>query len=332
MEPIIRIRGLKKVYRVGEERVRALNGVDLDIYPGEFVCIIGRSGSGKSTLLNMMAGLEKPSRGSIVIAGEHLEKMNEKQLVDFRLRHIGFIFQQFNLFPSMTAVENVTMPLVYRGVSARKRKAAALKMLKDLGLSKHVNHRPSQMSGGQQQRVGIARAFVTRPKVIFADEPTGNLDTKTTIDVMKMMVRFARRYRQTLIIVTHDPEIADYADRVVTLIDGAITSDVSHEPIYDGKSEQGQTLLPDELIVPDDEIPQGPIDASEDEPIPPLADTLLFPDSDPADGFHQAGRTPAVKDTDTSQSDPEPPPPASGASTDHPAAPDDARQKGDVSP
>ena len=222
MEPIIRIRGLKKVYRVGEERVRALNGVDLDIYPGEFVCIIGRSGSGKSTLLNMMAGLEKPSRGSIVIAGEHLEKMNEKQLVDFRLRHIGFIFQQFNLFPSMTAVENVTMPLVYRGVSARKRKAAALKMLKDLGLSKHVNHRPSQMSGGQQQRVGIARALVSNPEVIFADEPTGNLDSRTSEEILSLIQAMAKRDNHTLVMVTHDPSVAAHADRVVNILDGLI--------------------------------------------------------------------------------------------------------------
>ena len=222
MEPIIRIRGLKKVYRVGEERVRALNGVDLDIYPGEFVCIIGRSGSGKSTLLNMMAGLEKPSRGSIVIAGEHLEKMNEKQLVDFRLRHIGFIFQQFNLFPSMTAVENVTMPLVYRGVSARKRKAAALQMLKDLGLSKHVNHKPSQMSGGQQQRVGIARALVSNPEVIFADEPTGNLDSRTSEEILSLIQAMAKRDNHTLVMVTHDPSVAAHADRVVNILDGLI--------------------------------------------------------------------------------------------------------------
>lgn len=226
MEPIIRIRGLKKVYRVGEERVRALNGVDLDIYPGEFVCIIGRSGSGKSTLLNMMAGLEKPSRGSIVIAGEHLEKMNEKQLVDFRLRHIGFIFQQFNLFPSMTAVENVTMPLVYRGVGARKRKAAALKMLKDLGLSKHVNHRPSQMSGGQQQRVGIARAFVSSPKVIFADEPTGNLDSRTSKQVLYRMLEMSKNSGVTFVMVTHEPELAECADRIVTILDGKVCSNV----------------------------------------------------------------------------------------------------------
>ena len=248
MEPIIRIRGLKKVYRVGEERVRALNGVDLDIYPGEFVCIIGRSGSGKSTLLNMMAGLEKPSRGSIVIAGEHLEKMNEKQLVDFRLRHIGFIFQQFNLFPSMTAVENVTMPLVYRGVSARKRKAAALKMLKDLGLSKHVNHRPSQMSGGQQQRVGIARALVSNPEVIFADEPTGNLDSRTSEEILSLIQAMAKRDNHTLVMVTHDPSVAAHADRVVNILDGLIVDIVDQTG---GRSAPGGSAAPSGGSAPD---------------------------------------------------------------------------------
>lgn len=247
MEPIIRIRGLKKVYRVGEERVRALNGVDLDIYPGEFVCIIGRSGSGKSTLLNMMAGLEKPSRGSIVIAGEHLEKMNEKQLVDFRLRHIGFIFQQFNLFPSMTALENVTMPLVYRGVSARKRKAAALKMLKDLGLSKHVNHKPSQMSGGQQQRVGIARALVSNPEVIFADEPTGNLDSRTSEEILSLIQAMAKRDNHTLVMVTHDPSVAAHADRVVNILDGLIVDIVDQtggRSAPSGSSAPGGSAVP----------------------------------------------------------------------------------------
>ena len=248
MEPIIRIRGLKKVYRVGEERVRALNGVDLDIYPGEFVCIIGRSGSGKSTLLNMMAGLEKPSRGSIVIAGEHLEKMNEKQLVDFRLRHIGFIFQQFNLFPSMTALENVTMPLVYRGVSARKRKAAALKMLKDLGLSKHVNHRPSQMSGGQQQRVGIARALVSNPEVIFADEPTGNLDSRTSEEILSLIQAMAKRDNHTLVMVTHDPSVAAHADRVVNILDGLIVDIVDQTG---GRSAPSGSAAPSGGSAPD---------------------------------------------------------------------------------
>ena len=264
LEPIIRIRGLKKVYRVGEERVRALNGVDLDIYPGEFVCIIGRSGSGKSTLLNMMAGLEKPSRGSIVIAGEHLEKMNEKQLVDFRLRHIGFIFQQFNLFPSMTAVENVTMPLVYRGVSARKRKAAALKMLKDLGLSKHVNHKPSQMSGGQQQRVGIARALVSNPEVIFADEPTGNLDSRTSEEILSLIQAMAKRDNHTLVMVTHDPSVAAHADRVVNILDGLIVDIVDQTG---GRSAPGGSAAPSGGSAPDGgSAPNAPQPAPEANP------------------------------------------------------------------
>ena len=222
MEPLIRIKGLKKIYRVGEEQVRALNGVDLDIFPGEFVCIIGRSGSGKSTLLNMMAGLEKPTRGSIVIAGKHLEKMSEARLVKFRLEHIGFIFQQFNLFPSMTALENVTMPLVYRGVGVKKRKAAAEKMLKALGLEKHLHHKPSQMSGGQQQRVGIARALVAAPEVIFADEPTGNLDSRTSEEILDLMRSITRQHGNTLVMVTHDPTVAAHADRVITILDGVI--------------------------------------------------------------------------------------------------------------
>ena len=264
LEPIIRIRGLKKVYRVGEERVRALNGVDLDIYPGEFVCIIGRSGSGKSTLLNMMAGLEKPSRGSIVIAGEHLEKMNEKQLVDFRLRHIGFIFQQFNLFPSMTALENVTMPLVYRGVSVRKRKAAALKMLKDLGLSKHVNHRPSQMSGGQQQRVGIARALVSNPEVIFADEPTGNLDSRTSEEILSLIQAMAKRDNHTLVMVTHDPSVAAHADRVVNILDGLIVDIVDQTG---GRSAPSGSSAPDGSAAPDGgAAPDAPQPAPEANP------------------------------------------------------------------
>ena len=230
LDPIISIRGLKKTYHVGEERVHALNGVDLDIYPGEFVCIIGRSGSGKSTLLNMMAGLEKPTRGSIVIAGEHLEKMNEKQLVNFRLKHIGFIFQQFNLFPYMTALENVAMPLVYRGVSAKKRLAASRKMLKELGLEKHMNHRPSQMSGGQQQRVGIARAFVSKPRVIFADEPTGNLDSITSKQVLYRMLQISKQMGTTFVMVTHEPELASCADRIITILDGKVQSDVVQDP------------------------------------------------------------------------------------------------------
>ena len=233
-KPIISVRHLRKVFRIGEEKVVALSDINLEIFPGQIVCIVGTSGSGKSTLLNQLAGLEKPTRGAVYIGRTNISKLSEDQLALFRQRFLGFVFQSYNLMPTMTALENVSLPMIFKGVSKSSRERAALEMLTAVGLKKRAHHKPTQMSGGQQQRVGIARAFVSRPKVVFADEPTGNLDTKTTIDVMEMMVRFARRYHQTLIIVTHDPEIADYADRVITLIDGCITSDETHTPIYDG--------------------------------------------------------------------------------------------------
>ena len=229
-KPIISVRGLRKVYQVGDEKVVALGNINLEILQGQIVCIVGTSGSGKSTLLNQLAGLEKPTRGAVYIGKTNISKLNENQLAIFRQHFLGFVFQSYNLLPTMTALENVALPMIFKGIGRRKRNKAALKMLAAVGLKKRAYHKPTQMSGGQQQRVGIARAFVSHPKVVFADEPTGNLDTHTTIDVMKMMVRFARRYDQTLIIVTHDAEIADYADRVITLIDGEIRSDLIHEP------------------------------------------------------------------------------------------------------
>lgn len=230
MEPIIKIRGLVKVYHVGEEKLRALDGVDLDVYPGEFLCIVGRSGSGKSTLLNMLAGLEKPTRGAIQIAGERLDKMNESQLVRFRLQHVGFIFQQFNLFPSMTALENVTMPLVYRGVPPRERSKRSAAMLRQLGLATHIRHKPSQLSGGQQQRVGIARALVASPEIVFADEPTGNLDSRTSDEILTLIRDVARKNNATLIMVTHDNSIAERADRTVRLLDGKVIEILDNRP------------------------------------------------------------------------------------------------------
>lgn len=232
MEPIIKIQNLRKVYRVGSERVVALDNIDLEIMPGEICCILGTSGSGKSTLLNMLAGLEKPTRGSVTILGTDIARANEKQLAKFRREKIGFIFQSYNLLGSLNALENVALPLTFRKVPKRKREAAARKMLKAVGLGKHIRHRPNQMSGGQQQRVGIARAYVTNPPVVFADEPTGNLDSKTTVEIMEMITAIAREHNQTLIIVTHDREIADYADRILFLLDGRIESDtrVEHKP------------------------------------------------------------------------------------------------------
>lgn len=223
---IITIRGLRKVYKLGRERVVALDNIDLDIKRGEICCILGTSGSGKSTLLNMMAGLEPPTRGSVVIDGVDITKTPERKLAKFRQEVLGFVFQSYNLLNTMTALENVALPLTFKGVPRRKREKIARKILSDVGLKGHMRHKPSQMSGGQQQRVGIARAFVAHPKVVFADEPTGNLDSKTTIEIMELITSIARKYGLTLVIVTHDSEIAEYADRIIRLIDGNIVSDI----------------------------------------------------------------------------------------------------------
>ena len=202
MAPIIRTEKLRKVYAVGKERVVALNNVDLSIEKGEFCCIVGQSGSGKSTLLNQLAGLEKPTSGKVYIGKHEISKMTENELAEFRQQHLGFIFQSYNLLPTMTAAENVALPLMFKGVDKKTRLARARKELKSMGLLGRANHLPTEMSGGQQQRVGIARAFVSSPKVIFADEPTGNLDSRTS------------------------KQVAECADRIVTILDGKVCSNV----------------------------------------------------------------------------------------------------------
>lgn len=221
-EPAIQVKNLYKIFRVGNEKVRALNGVDLTIYKGEFCAIVGTSGSGKSTMLNMLAGLEKPTKGEVIVAGEHLEKMNENQLVKFRREHMGFIFQSFNLLGTMNAIENVALPLTFRGVDKKIREAKAVEMLKLVGLPKHMKHRPNEMSGGQQQRVGVARALVLDPEIIFADEPTGNLDSKTSAEVLGLMRKVVTEKNQTMVMVTHDNHLAGFADRIFHIIDGKI--------------------------------------------------------------------------------------------------------------
>ena len=221
-EPAIQVKNLYKIFRVGNEKVRALNGVDLTIYKGEFCAIVGTSGSGKSTMLNMLAGLEKPTKGEVIVAGEHLEKMNENQLVKFRREHVGFIFQSFNLLGTMNAIENVALPLTFRGVDKKIREAKAVEMLKLVGLPKHMKHRPNEMSGGQQQRVGVARALVLDPEIIFADEPTGNLDSKTSAEVLGLMRKVVTEKNQTMVMVTHDYHLAGCADRIFHIIDGKI--------------------------------------------------------------------------------------------------------------
>lgn len=222
MKEIIRVNNLYKLYKVGDSVVRALDGVSFSIYEGEFCAIVGTSGSGKSTLLNMLAGLEKPTRGEVVIAGAHIEQMKEGELVKFRRENVGFIFQSFHLMGTMNALENVALPLTFRGEAKKTRLEKADRMLDLVNLGKHKKHLPNQMSGGQQQRVGVARALVSDPKIIFADEPTGNLDSHTSEEVMHLMRKVVNEQKRTLVMVTHDRSQAEYADRVLEIIDGKI--------------------------------------------------------------------------------------------------------------
>ena len=228
MAAIIAVKNLYKLYRVGDEIVRALDGVDFEVEEGEFCAIVGTSGSGKSTLLYMLAGLEKPTKGSIRIWNKQIEELSETALVDFRRENVGFIFQSFHLIPTYSALENTAMPLCFQGLSKDVRMESAKKMLDLVNLSKHANHLPMQMSGGQQQRVGIARALVVNPKIIFADEPTGNLDSNTSKEVLNLMKEIVRTQNKTLIMVTHDTDLASYADRVFHISDGKITQIVDN--------------------------------------------------------------------------------------------------------
>jgi len=209
---------------MGDERIVALNDISLEFFRGKVYCLLGTSGSGKSTLLNLIAGLEKPTKGTILFKGKPLESLNESQLALYRQRYVGFVFQSYNLLPALTALENVTLPLIFRKVPKRIRNAKAKEMLDAVGLSNRGRHKPNELSGGQQQRVSIARAFVNNPEVIFADEPTGNLDTKTTLEMMDLITDIARTHNQTLLIVTHDLEIAEYADQIIRIKDGGIDS------------------------------------------------------------------------------------------------------------
>lgn len=224
-QPIIQVKNLRKEYPLEDETIVALKRINLNIRRGEICCIFGTSGSGKSTLLNHLAGMEKPTRGCVYIGGVPISRLDEDGLALFRQRHLGFVFQAYNLLPELTATENVALPLMFRGVPKQQREAMARKMLCRVGLSHRLDHFPTQMSGGQQQRAGIARAFIARPDVVFADEPTGNLDTATTAEIMNMICSFAGKFHQTIVLVTHDPEMAAYAHRIVKLIDGEIVSD-----------------------------------------------------------------------------------------------------------
>lgn len=229
--PVIRLQDVRKEYVVGDSHIHALDGVSLTVSPGEFVCISGRSGSGKSTMLNMLAGLEKPTSGEIVILDKHIENMSESARIRFRRQYIGFVFQSYNLMPQYTAVENVELPLMLRGIGKRERRKQALAVMEQVGIVSHAEHKPSELSGGQQQRVGIARALITKPPIVFADELTGNLDTKTSAEIMDLLTGLFRESGTTFMLVSHDPDMSRYTDRTIHLLDGKIISEETNQSV-----------------------------------------------------------------------------------------------------
>jgi putative ABC transport system ATP-binding protein len=231
--PLIHTRGLEKHYDLGAETVRALRGVDLEIHRNEYVAIMGPSGSGKSTFMNLIGCLDTPTAGEYVLNGHPVAGMDEDELARVRNKEIGFVFQTFNLLPRSTALENVELPLVYGGSGKKERRERATEALRHVGLGDRMDHRPNQLSGGQRQRVAIARALVTRPSIILADEPTGNLDSQTSEEIMGLFARLHGE-GQTIIMVTHEPDIAAHAERVVTLRDGKIASDRRQQPTAAG--------------------------------------------------------------------------------------------------
>jgi putative ABC transport system ATP-binding protein len=250
VEPLILIDGVKRTFTVGEHEIHALRGISLAIYPGEFVAIMGMSGSGKSTTMNLIGCLDRPSAGRYVLDGQDVSRLTKDELADIRCRKIGFVFQGFNLLPRTSALENVELPMLYANVPAAERTARAVEALELVGLGDRLYNHPSQLSGGQQQRVAIARALVNRPSIILADEPTGNLDSRTSVEVMEIFQRLNRDRGITIALVTHEPDIAEYADRVVVFRDGRIRRD---EPVAHPRSARDEL----EALPPMDDDEEG---------------------------------------------------------------------------
>ncbi len=228
--PVVSIRDVTKIYKMGDVEVAALRGIDLDIFPGEMTAIMGPSGSGKSTLMNIIGCLDVPTDGAYYLDGVDVSRLRDDQLADIRCRKIGFVFQSFNLLARTTALANVELPLIYSGVSGRQRHRRAAEALTLVGLGERMHHKPNELSGGQQQRVAIARSLINEPSMILADEPTGNLDTKTSIEIMELFQRLNVERGITVVFVTHNVETADYCHRVVFIRDGVVERDQRHEP------------------------------------------------------------------------------------------------------
>jgi putative ABC transport system ATP-binding protein len=226
--PVIQIRNLRKTFTMGKQKVHALAGVDLDVAQGSLTVIMGPSGSGKSTLLYLLGGLDRPTSGTIQVNGKYLDKMDENDLGLFRRKSVGFIFQSFNLIPSMTAMQNVIFPMRFTGVSSKDRFNQAARLLSQVGLAKRARHKPTELSGGQQQRVAVARALVNNPPIILADEPTGNLDTTSGFEIMKLLSKLNQEGR-TVIVVTHDNRMCQFASNIVYLLDGITVSEAEYE-------------------------------------------------------------------------------------------------------
>lgn len=245
--PILSIQNIRRDFRMGDETVHALRGVSFDIYPGEFVTIMGTSGSGKSTMLNILGCMDKPTSGQYILDGEHTEKLKRDALARIRSQKIGFVFQSYNLLSRTTAIENVELPLLYNSkVSAAERHRRAVAALERVGLADRMNHLPNQLSGGQQQRVAIARALVNDPVIILADEATGNLDTRTSYEIM-MIFQELNRQGKTIAFVTHEPDIATFSGRTVTLRDGLLKKDVVNENVQNAKAAF-EALPPPEIF------------------------------------------------------------------------------------
>ena len=225
---VIQLEGLEKHYEVGTQTVKALNGVTLAINKGEYVAVMGPSGSGKSTLMNLIGALDTPSRGEYILNGTNVSHLTDDQLAEIRNREIGFVFQTFNLLPRYSALENVVLPLIYGGVSKEERTKKGEEALKSVGLSDRMTHKPNELSGGQRQRVAVARALVNKPSLILADEPTGNLDSKTSVDIMRLLDDI-HAAGNTIVLVTHEEDIAQHAQRIVRFKDGMVESDVMNE-------------------------------------------------------------------------------------------------------